>query len=321
MRIEVNTRTTVRTTRPKVEDSKQKRRSLPTKSKHTHKQTQKKRKIEKALSTNNMSNHPLNVAIELNNVSAEQIINGKFTEAVKNLGAALQASKQLMALASDIPSSSSHSDMMTLDDCMRQGRSTNNKKYIVIQSAEEVGESTNDTYTMYSQPIHVQQQQRQVDTVEGKSLTIDDDCDDSLQFDVVSTSILFNLALAHHLSAKHDLSSTTKEAKLNKAARLYELASNLEQKRFEPGTNPLFMMTIVNNLGAIYHDLGQQENSKRFFQHLLSTMLFITEFGKGDEDNNCYAVVPESMSVIFFGNVMHLIFQGGGKNYCTAAAA
>ena len=255
-----------------------------------------------------MSIPQFHTVVQLNNYASDYIIIGNYEKAIKDLATALKVSKQIMSSQAGSSPEALRSSSMTLDGCMRQGRLSGSCS---TTTSEDEGES--DCFNIYQCPIHVKPTD---DAIMEKSCCNEDDT----EFNVVSSAILFNLALAHHLSAKKAKRQQRRASltRLEKAARLYELASHLEQKRFTNGTNPLFMMAIVNNLGAIHHELNERENAQLFFQHLLSTMLFITEYSNGEEKEK---VVSEDVNEIFFNNVMHLIFQGGGKNYCTAAAA
>ena len=109
--------------------------------------------------------------------------------------------------------------------------------------------------------------------------------DSSRQECVVLSSIaMFNLALAHHLRAltsseRHEPRS--KSLLLEKSSRLYGLAYQiLMNESIDCGI--LFMMVIVNNLAQIHKALGHQEVANGYFQHLLSSLVYMTEYGFND---------------------------------------
>jgi hypothetical protein len=92
---------------------------------------------------------------------------------------------------------------------------------------------------------------------------------------MVCSTMIFNLALAHQLAAT---ASDNRESTLCRAATLYELAFNM-QREFD--SNMLFTLATVNNLGLIHHQLDDTETASKFFEHLLSTLMLLTDCGEG----------------------------------------
>jgi tetratricopeptide (TPR) repeat protein len=124
---------------------------------------------------------------------------------------------------------------------------------------------------------------------------------------LLSVLIMFNLALCYHLSAMESKSL----AGLLKATRLYELAYKLQLDE-ELDSNTLFTLTIVNNLGHLHALIGQTETSEKYFQHLLSVLMFIIVINCNNNEEVAQLPVLEG----FFYNTLHLILQNQ-----TAAAA
>jgi tetratricopeptide (TPR) repeat protein len=117
---------------------------------------------------------------------------------------------------------------------------------------------------------------------------------------LLSVLIMFNLALCYHLSAMESKSL----AGLLKATRLYELAYKLQLDE-KLDSNTLFTLTIVNNLGHLHALIGHTETSEKYFQHLLSVLMFIIVIDCNNNEEVAQLPVLEG----FFYNTLHLILQ------------
>jgi tetratricopeptide (TPR) repeat protein len=92
--------------------------------------------------------------------------------------------------------------------------------------------------------------------------------------------IIFNLALAHQLSAMEcSDESESASLRLRKAAQLYELAYNLQRDECMEN-NALFSMAAINNLALVYKSLNDSENAKTCFQYLLSILMLFVGCGE-----------------------------------------
>jgi hypothetical protein len=111
---------------------------------------------------------------------------------------------------------------------------------------------------------------------------------------LISTAITFKLALANHMDG---MKRRNKEV-LQTAARLYEYGFSLERIRGKFFISPFFLVTILNNLGALHRllesmdETHDQDRSLKCFHQLLSTLLYLTQI-KGAN--------PKDLEV-FFGN-------------------
>jgi tetratricopeptide (TPR) repeat protein len=120
----------------------------------------------------------------------------------------------------------------------------------------------------------------------------------------LSGIIVFNLALAHHLSAglEEDATTTTNTAKLEKAVKLYSLARQLvvaaEQRRLASDLT-MFLLAIFNNIGQIRKTLGETKLANKYFERMLTTLLSLNE-RQGWEDS-------KSSLEGFFRNTTHLV--------------
>jgi tetratricopeptide (TPR) repeat protein len=128
----------------------------------------------------------------------------------------------------------------------------------------------------------------------------------------LSAIIIFNLALAHHLSGmflKYDANRNSEN--LEKAVTLYSLALQVvvaEQRRLASDVT-MFLLAIFNNIGHIHKTLGETKVANSFFERMLITLLYLSEC-QGWEGS-------KSLSECFFRNTTHLIL----KDLFTAEAA
>lgn len=127
--------------------------------------------------------------------------------------------------------------------------------------------------------------------------------------------LLYNLALAHHLSAldiqeqENGNKTSASLKRLQKAVALYELAYTIQMTEGIQ-LSILLTMAIVNNLGQIHTALGSAEKSNQCFQHLLSTIMFVNDTGEHD--------VVQQMDG-FLSNVIPLIFPTNDQRIAPAA--
>lgn len=90
---------------------------------------------------------------------------------------------------------------------------------------------------------------------------------------ISSTIIIFNLALAFHLSTLSVSHQSRRIAGLTKALQLYGLALTLQEREQVKG-NTFFTLATVNNMGVIQRLLGESEKKTReYFEFVLSNLL------------------------------------------------
>jgi hypothetical protein len=107
---------------------------------------------------------------------------------------------------------------------------------------------------------------------------------------MASVMVIFNLALAHQLLSE---SKEQNQVLLHKAAKMYELGFKLVRNEEFESSN-FFSMVIMNNLGASYHQLNDEDRSDKYFECLLSSLMYLVE---GKDLVVCATVDG------FFGNV------------------
>ena len=105
----------------------------------------------------------------------------------------------------------------------------------------------------------------------------------------ISASIIFNLSLAHHMIADADQQHDNNDAKRRKmeyyerALQLYKWGYKLIQQDDEiASSNPLFLLSIMNNMAMIHFNVGQYQLAYSIFQNILSSIMFYTSYcGEG----------------------------------------
>ena len=227
-----------------------------------------------------------NTSIELNNRAATLIQNNSYVAAISSLTTALQWTQQrfesfdtvnppMQGLSLNECMTSAHSDEMTTPDANRQ-----------------------TSKQMYQRPIHVPKCWRQSESHESNL--------------IISAVIMFNLGLSHHLEAVETQRKckTSITSLLSKAAKLYELAYNMQRDENIPCSSVLFSMAIINNLGVVYLALGHEDMAQECFEHLLSSLMYVVDCGEGQ-------VVSKLGGDLFFRTTLHLVTRSG----VSAAAA
>jgi tetratricopeptide (TPR) repeat protein len=216
------------------------------------------------------SNTSIQLAIGLNSEAAAMIENGNFESAIPKLTQALTASTDALqgfkkSRIQCFPEErvGMRRTPTSLDECMaassqqsqadepdqeEQGGGAHQYKYYVFRRCIPIPVSSTETTVYFESPMFIY------------------------------VVIIFNLALAHQLSAmeRHDVSESASLLLLSKAAQLYELVFNLQQEDECMENNALFSMATINNLALVYKSLDDSENAEKCFRYLLSIlMLFV----------------------------------------------
>jgi tetratricopeptide (TPR) repeat protein len=149
--------------------------------------------------------------------------------------------------------------------------------------------------------------------------TINSEDPDYCTVATLSFIMLFNIALAYHLSGiKNDKDTYTARRKFEVAKKLYGLAFAMQEREEEMDSlnslgvdHHLLVMALVNNLSVVMKALNQEhEAMTKCDQCLLSSVLSIVDMG---------GVVPAMSDILngFIGNVMYLIIK---KSHLASAA-
>jgi tetratricopeptide (TPR) repeat protein len=225
-------------------------------------------------------------AIQQNNAAASLVAAGEYNTAIQEFSFALKTYQQVMIEADDeIPQPVKNN----LDQCM-----VKSDLAVADCRKEACHVIDNDQQYMYRQAIHI-------------PLDIESSYEASV---IVSSMIIFNIALAYHLSALATSDKKHQSKKLRKATTLYEMAYGLQGRNAQLENNVMFTMAAMNNLGVIYLQLEDRETASKCFQSLLSTVMFLVDLGAAkvccDEDLDG-----------FLRNVTNLV---SGSSFAAAAA-
>jgi tetratricopeptide (TPR) repeat protein len=204
-------------------------------------------------------------AIQQNNAAASLVAAGEYNTAIQEFSFALKTYRQVMIEADDeIP----QPVKTNLNQCMVQSG------LALAECRKEACRviDNDQKYYMYQQAIRIP---LDIDSTYQASVT-------------VSSVIIFNVALAHHLSALATSDKKHQSKKLCKATTLYEMAYDLQGRNAQLENNVMFTMAAMNNLGVIYLQLEDRETASKCFQCLLSTIMFLVDCGAAkvccDED-------------------------------------
>jgi tetratricopeptide (TPR) repeat protein len=220
-----------------------------------------------------VENMPAQVlAMRLNNRGAQHIDAGRYESAISTLVKALKVSETVAV------TEACGCEHCSLDSCMMQ-RSSQEAVCTVCQQQPE-------SVYIYERPIRVSTKAMEEEHCPGV---------------ILSLIIIFNLGLAHHLSA---MQNNACRKLLQKSLHLYELAYQLQRDEDEKGSLR-FTMIVANNLGQIHRAVNNEYKHQQCLEHLLSTMMYVVDsrvkgvLGKG---------VPEFDG--FLRNASQLIFKG-----------
>jgi hypothetical protein len=108
---------------------------------------------------------------------------------------------------------------------------------------------------------------------------------------VLSSNLIFNVALCHHLIALETCSSTHHAIhsdkhcikRLRGALKLYELGFHLHSKKGMEGMNMNYALALINNCANIYEILGCTTKAERFYNHMLSSLMMMIDGGEAQK--------------------------------------
>ena len=233
-----------------------------------------------------------------NNEGAQMLQNQRYEHAIQPLAKALKISERLAVsspsyvcppsccfrccdLGQSISSSFDNYDDQGLLQKQhdRQCVSTNKRNERSSTSAQNSRSSTainaeNDIDGEYicQKPIYI------------SSVSIEEDHDMGSTLSVI---VIFNLALAYHLSA---LQSSSTQHLFGRSIQLYEIVGKLLRNEANKlGTNGLLRLTMVvaNNLSVIHGFVQNYTRQNQYLQQLLSTMMYVIESPRCSVKNDC----------------------------------
>jgi tetratricopeptide (TPR) repeat protein len=116
---------------------------------------------------------------------------------------------------------------------------------------------------------------------------------------VLSTILIFNQALAHHLMGIQNNDSSS----LKKAVKLYACGFNLIIQEGTWVSSTCYILACLNNMGLIFRCRNKIESAKKCFQQLLSTLMFLTH-----SNHQCSTDLD-----IYFQTAYYILLQGGAS--------
>jgi tetratricopeptide (TPR) repeat protein len=236
----------------------------------------------------------MDCCVRLNNLGASQLISGMYTNAVDSFTESLGFAKSAMALLA------AENQVTHLKSCCSFPLQQQQKCTVVLfkeSAASSVAPQVK------GKPVVDHGDNIPLRGTYVSPLLLSECADYQLYEPTVEASIaiIFNLALAHHLSALHGPLNRPMSI-LKKAIALYELAYTVQMQE-DAELSVEFTMAIVNNLGHIHRLLGDLEKTNQCFRHLLSTILLLRSYGGEYSDSSCYH------NDTFVYSVSHLILR------------
>ena len=208
------------------------------------------------------------LAQKLNNRGVQSIEDGRYDRAISTLVRALKLSEQVADEAAcpcrHCTLESSMAVNQTVPRVMQCSPTTLKKKTF---KSELDGSDHGKGGYIYRKPIRVSPKSMQ----EGHSMGV-----------TLSLIVIFNLALAHHLSSLERRCATLSQAataarKLRKSLQLYELAYQLQLEGRHDINNLRFTMIVANNLSEIHRYYKNYAKHELCLQHLLSTIMYLVD--------------------------------------------
>lgn len=109
---------------------------------------------------------------------------------------------------------------------------------------------------------------------------------------VESATVLVNMALCYHLDSQ--LPNCMEDAIAN-AITLYDMAYSLGLQINEDSRSHHIILTALNNLGQIHHDIGNFAKSRLYFEDLSTYVMFLGREGTEDTVSDRHEFVLNAM--------------------------
>lgn len=231
----------------------------------------------------------------LNNMGADLIECGDYVGSIEFLSKAFQYSRQELddRMASDVVIPDIYQPSACVIDLWMM-------RDIAEDSSQEQGDDV-----IYTLPMHVPLKATNPSEVS------------------VAVAITFNLAIAYHHASRHcnsiiALQGNSQEQLMRQALRLYQYTFRLQRTQASSSQSPFFYMACINNIGTLFHELGENIQSEECFNHLLSLLMYMNMnaggggAGRGGED----VFVDPSRFAFFFLNTTRFVHDS-----CSLGAA
>jgi tetratricopeptide (TPR) repeat protein len=212
---------------------------------------------------------PSTIAIKLNNAGVELLKGSNYKDATASFTAALTKIQELL-VDEDVLMCCEETQDATIDNDSDQNMVLDSESEFTkthclsfalpLESGESILSDPNHR-SIFCQPILLSSKQA-TSSVEACNMA--------------SFAIMFNLAMTYHLNGMESVA--TRQGKLRKALRLYEFAYSVQMQE-SIQLQITYTLGMVNNLGHIHEILGDNQKAQQCFQHLLSTLMYMTESG------------------------------------------
>jgi hypothetical protein len=205
------------------------------------------------------SHRLISTIINMNNEGVAHIMSGNYKTAITTLSYALKKScKHVASRDGQADSRTSLDEYMTL-------RSSNN-------SNEDENED-GDEQVIYRRAIVVPETQR--DSLSSKT------GQNTAAATTMSTIIIFNEAIAHHLMALEVMIRQENRAFeiLRKAAKLYEIGLTLAREGEMCSSGSLFVLASINNMALVYRAMRVNDVADLCLEQLLATLMIVIDCG------------------------------------------
>jgi hypothetical protein len=233
----------------------------------------------------------------LNNDAALQMYTGNYSQAAETLSYALSTIKQAMRglKSCDRPpnktSEPTTSSNVAFDCIFSENELISYQGSRYIPATNRKSSLYLDECFLYKHPVQV--------------CNSSDTSDEHVE--ILSYSIVYNLALCHHLRAMSETSSIH-EGYLKGAIFLYKHAQTLLMNQ-STKLDMLHTLAIVNNMGHAYHLLHNEHTAKLCFQRLLQAIMGLSENDQSDPRVRTRNRLPLDG---FLSNIMSLLGSSSG---------
>ncbi|KAG7350422.1 hypothetical protein IV203_009782 [Nitzschia inconspicua] len=200
--------------------------------------------------------NPFELSVSLNNRAVTLLSSPEgYSAAISHLKEALSAMKSILQLAHDtsssIPLETAYICEISLTECLLKSMRLRHHDHDV----------DDQELFLHREAIFIRNELANVTGYRERSM--------------ISCIIIFNLALAYHLSAADAMVSDTMTA-LYRALRLYELCFNLLREELGEAI-VLFPLAVINNVALVHRQLGNEEPATRCFEMILSTLMCLAD--------------------------------------------
>lgn len=253
--------------------------------------------------------------IRLNNIGAELIRSGEYRESIVKLGDALRASRQLVQASDE-------------EEQQQQGQQESSATSTFSWCPRLLENASRSSLASTPEGLVYTQDALTIPVAAAASASIDSYESTTL----ISSIIMFNLALSHHLAAYNNNSSRTSEsstpsqdatirkaALLQKASVLYQHCFSCLSKFSTDGDLMLYPMLVLNNMGVCHSALGQNEQAEHYFEALWRFVLLLPEQqSSGVSPSTVAGASTSELRILFFENIAHKVLN---LSVTTASAA